>query len=66
MKTKKEIILGTIDDLIAKFLYYDRKDDEDLRVYEIEKSIEAEEISLEEIKAKFCECLEKNLGEYSE
>lgn len=35
-KTRRQLIENTIDDLVSNFLYYDRKEDEDLPREEIE------------------------------
>jgi len=48
-KTRRQAVLDAASDLVASFLYYDRKEDEDLGVGEIEAAIIAEEISIEEI-----------------
>ena len=57
--SKKQEILSCITDLVSNFLYYDRKEDEDLGVGDIEKAIENKEITHEEIIAKFSEELQK-------
>ena len=49
----KEEIINTIIDLVADFLYYDRKEDEDLKRGDIEKAIKNNEITIEYIVAKF-------------
>ena len=49
----KKKILDTIEDLVVDFLYYDRKEDEDLPRGVIEKAILNREISIEEILEKF-------------
>ncbi len=49
MTERADQIRGTAKDLMADFLYYDRKEDEDLPVGAIEDAIEAEEITIEEI-----------------
>lgn len=51
--SRREHIMATIEDLVADFLYYDRKEDEDLPVGEIELAIEAGEISFDEIVDTF-------------
>jgi len=43
------LIKDTISDLVADFLYYDRKEDEYLRVGDIDKAIELGELNVEEI-----------------
>jgi len=53
MKTKKQLILDTVTDMVADFLYYDRKEDEDLPVGDIEKSVSLGIVSIDEIVAKF-------------
>lgn len=58
----KQIILNVIDDLVSDFLYYDRKEDEDLPRGAIEKAIEDQVISAEEIVSKFKEALERGLS----
>lgn len=46
-------ILNTVDDLVGSFLYYDRKEDEDLPRGAIQQAIENKEISVDEIAAFF-------------
>lgn len=46
---KKELILDTVSD----FLYYDRKEDEDLGRDEIDKAVVNGIVTIEEIVAKF-------------
>jgi len=56
-----KIIEATIKDLVADFLYYDRKEDESLPMGEIEKEIENGNLSVSDIVNVFeCE-LKKNL-----
>ena len=54
----KEIIDNCITDLVSSFLYYDRKEDEDLPRGVIEKMIEDGEISIDYIVNKFKKDLE--------
>jgi hypothetical protein len=49
----KERILGAIEDSIAKLLYYDRKEDEDLPRGTIEKAIEDGVVTVDEIVELF-------------
>jgi len=49
----RDIILKTLDDLVGDFLYYGRKEDEDLPRGAIEEAIENKEISIDEIAAFF-------------
>jgi hypothetical protein len=58
----KELILNTVNDLVMNFLYYDRKEDEELGVGAIEAEISAGEITVDEIVAKFREVLEHSLA----
>ena len=53
--TTKQQILNAISDLVADFLYYSRKEDEDLGVGAIEAAITAGEITKQEIVEKFNE-----------
>ena len=52
-ETRRQRILSTTTDLVSMFLYYDRKDDEELPRGEIEAAIEADEITAEEIAEAF-------------
>jgi hypothetical protein len=52
-KTRRQIILDAVTDLVADFLYYDRKEDEDLPVGEIELAIEEGDITAVEIVEHF-------------
>jgi len=51
-KTKK-VILDTVSDLVAKFMYYDRKEDEELGVGAIDSALENSIITLDEIMDRF-------------
>ena len=53
----KETILNTIDDLCSDFLYYDRKEDEDLTMELLNKAVEDKEITVKEMVDKFESCL---------
>lgn len=53
----KSLILDTVSDLVGDFLYYGRKEDEDLPRGEIEKAIKDGVISVDEI----CEHFKKKL-----
>lgn len=57
----KNHIEARIDDLVCDFLYYDRKEDEDLPRGAIEKAITDGVTSAEEIVARFKKELEKSL-----
>jgi hypothetical protein len=53
----KQTILDTIDDLCSNFLYYDRKEDEDLTMELLNKAVEDGEITVKEMVDKFESCL---------
>jgi hypothetical protein len=57
----KETVLDTIDELVAKFLRGDRKDDDDLPLGTIEKLIRGEEITIEDMVDRFRDGLEERL-----
>jgi hypothetical protein len=59
--TQKEYILATVKDLCADFLYYDRKEDEDLSDEDIEDAVKNGIITIDEIVETFREVLVKNL-----
>ena len=46
-------ILGVVDDLVANFLYYDRKGDEELPMGAIEEAVKSGEVTVDEIVAGF-------------
>lgn len=58
----KEKILDTVEDLVCNFLYYDRKQDEELPMSVIEESIANGVITVDEIVAKFKAELEKEIS----
>ena len=53
----KKILKNTIEDLVSNFIYYDRKEDEDLPLNEIEKMINKGETNIDEIVKVFKEVL---------
>lgn len=53
MTSRKKLILGTVSDLAGNFMYYDRKEDEDLGKGEIEDAIAKGEITVQEIGEHF-------------
>ncbi len=59
----KDLILNEVGFIVSKFLYYDRKDCEDLEVGAIDNAIENDIITVDEIVAKFKSCLEDGLQE---
>lgn len=58
----REQILDTVEDLVARFLYYDRKEDGELPENVIEGAIAAGEITVDEIAGKFRSVLEAGLS----
>ena len=58
-----ENIENTIEDLVSDFLYYDRKEDEDLPIWAIQKAIKDGLITKEQIIKKFEESLNEGLSE---
>lgn len=55
MKTK---ILNTIEDLVSDFVYYGIKDDNELTVKKLNKSVESGEITVDEMVSEFRKHLE--------
>ncbi len=60
-KSTKEHVMGVIDDLISDFLYYDRKEDEDLPRGVIEESIKNGEFTVDDLVQKFKTALEEGI-----
>lgn len=60
--SKKQLILNVVDTLVSSFLYYDRKEDEDLPRGEIEKCISNGDISIDEIVSFFRDRLMKGVA----
>ena len=56
----KQIILNTVEDLCSNFLYYDRKEDEDLSSEQLYSSIRSGEVTIDEIVAEFRKHIEEN------
>ena len=52
-RTRRELILGTIKDLVSDFMYYERREDEQLPRGAIEEAIGAGEVSPEEMAQAF-------------
>ena len=53
MKEVKNYALCVISDLVASFLYYDRKEDDYLPVGKIEELIANKELSVDDIVSEF-------------
>jgi hypothetical protein len=58
----KQIIINTVKDLCSNFLYYDRKEDEELSAEDLQNAINSGEITIEEIVAEFETNLRNTLG----
>ncbi len=58
----RERILDTVDDLVGEFLYYGRKEDEDLPRGAIEAAVEADPTLIDAICARFRTGLAASLG----
>ena len=56
----KDVILGVVGDLVSDFMYYDRKEDEDLPRGAIEKALTIGVLTVDEIVETFREEMEKN------
>lgn len=57
-KSRRQHILDTVNDLVASFMYYDRKEDSDLKYGDIQEAVKAGEITYEEIVAYFKKVLQ--------
>ena len=62
MKDIKQTILDTIDDTVAKLVYYDRKEDEELPVGAIDQAVRDGVITVDEMVEKFREVLTADLA----
>jgi len=59
--TQKEYILATVKDLCANFLYYDRKEDDELSGDDLEEAVKNGIVTIDEMVETFREVLKKNL-----
>lgn len=59
----KEIILNTVDDLCSSFLYYNRKEDEELSFQQLYQAVKTGEISIEDIVDRFKTNLENTFND---
>ena len=57
--SNKELILATVNDLAIDFLYYDRKNDEDLQRGAIQEAVKNGEVTKEEIVKEFVKGLDE-------
>jgi hypothetical protein len=60
-RTRADIIIDTMEDLVKDFLYYDRKEDEELPVGSIEAAVLNGEVTLDDLVQVFREDLEAGL-----
>lgn len=51
--TRRELILGAVDDLVESLIGYDRKNDEDLPPGSIENAVTAGEIDVDDMVRRF-------------
>lgn len=49
----KELILATVDDLVADFLYYGRKNDEELSVEQLGSALDSGDVTIVELVDRF-------------
>ena len=60
MEEKKELLKNALTDLVSDLLYYDRKEDEELTIEDVENLIDTESISKQELINLFDELLTNN------
>lgn len=58
----KKLILDEISDLCSNFLYYDRKEDEELSEEELINAVKNNEITIDEMVAEFRKHLEQAIN----
>ncbi len=61
--SRRQNILNTAEDFVVNFLYYDRKDDEELPRGQIEEAIECQEITVDEIIEHIRKKLQEELAD---
>lgn len=59
---RADIIRGVVRDLVADFMYYDRKGSETLRVGEIEAAIHEGEITIDDLAREFQMAIEERVS----
>ena len=52
-RSRRQHILACLSDAVSNILYYDRRNDEDLGLFDIPDALEAGEISIEEMVQAF-------------
>ncbi len=58
----KQRILNTIKDLCSNFLYYDRKEDEDLSEEQLSAAVKVGVVTIDEMVAEFRKHLENSFN----
>lgn len=58
----KQKIFDTISDLCSNFLYYDRKEDEELSMKQLNGAVKKGEITIDEMVAEFRKHLENTFN----
>lgn len=58
----KQIILDTIGDLCSDFVFYDRKEDEELSIEQLKEAVNSGEITIDEMVAEFRKNLEESFN----
>lgn len=61
-ETRKDYILALVSDLVSDFVYYQRKECEDLGVDEIREAFDSGEVTVDEV----VEAFRKELSEYAD
>ena len=57
MKDVKQLILDAIEDWCSNFVFYDRKEDEDLSINKLNKAVKDKIITVDEMVEHFKGCL---------
>lgn len=59
MTDRSRRILDMVEDLVSDFLYYDRKNDEDLPLESMEQAMELDEVTADQVIERFAVELKK-------
>lgn len=62
----KDTVFAVIDDMVANLLIHDRENDEDIPKGDIERLIENETLSIDDMVDKFREALEEHLEDLTD
>jgi hypothetical protein len=57
----RELVIGTVSDMVIDFLYYDRKDDDELSYDDVAHAFESGVVTVEEVVAEFDRRLREDL-----